>query len=100
MSTEEETIFGKKILVGLTYLNHDGEVREQIQLYGLINGISENSLSFERSDGEGDFSIPFDGELETSDEENIYTLRTTGEKVTGVNFIASFTIHPPEDENS
>jgi hypothetical protein len=96
----KEAIFGKKILVGLTYLNGNGEVREQVQLHGLINGTSENTLTFERSDGEGNFSIPFDGELETSDEEAIYTLRTTGEEVTGVNFIASFTIHPPEHENS
>ncbi len=100
MKTEEETIYGKKILVGLTYLNSNGEVREQVQLYGLVNGISENTLSFERSDGEGDFSIPFEGELEESDTEAIYTLKTTGEEIKGVNFIASFTIHPPKDENS
>ena len=97
---KEETILGKRILVGLTYLDREGKVREQLQLYGPVNAVSETTLRFERSDGEGEFSIPFDGELEVSDEEDIYTLKSTGEEVTGVCYIASFTIHPPDDENS
>ena len=97
---KEETILGKRILVGLTYLDREGQVREQLQLYGPVKAVSETTLQFEHSDGEGEFSIPFDGELEVSDEEDIYTLKSTGEEVTGVSYIASFTIHPPDDENS
>ena len=51
-----ELMIGKRLLVGLTYLNSDGEVKEKIQLHGLIKSLSENSLSFERADGEGEFS--------------------------------------------
>ena len=91
---------GKRILVGLTYLDNDGEVNEQIQLHGIINKISDNSLLFERSDGEGEFSIPFDGELDKAEEESVYNLKSTGEKVTGVNYLASFTIHTAEQKSS
>ena len=93
---QDETIFGKRILVGLTYLDDNEEVREKIQLHGVITGLAEHTLSFERADGEGSFSIPFDGELESSDEESTYTLSSTGEEVTGVHFISSFTVSPPE----
>ena len=85
---------GKKILVGLTYLNANGEVREQLQLHGPISSVGEHTLAFEKADGSGPFSIPFDGQLDSADPESVYTLRSTGEAVTGVEFVASFTIHP------
>ena len=86
---------GKRILVGLTYLNANGDLREQVQWHGLISSIDEQTLTFEKADGSGAFSIPFDGQLAAADPEAIYTLRSTGEAVSGVNFIASFTIHSP-----
>lgn len=86
---------GKKILVGLTYLNANGEVREQLQLHGSISSVGDHTVAFVKADGSGQFSIPFDGQLDTADPEAVYTLRSATESVTGVNFVASFTIHPP-----
>ena len=86
---------GKRILVGLTYLNANGDVQEQVQLHGLISCVGEHTLTFEKADGSGQFAIPFDGQLTAADPEAIYTQRCTGETVSGVNFIASFTIHSP-----
>lgn len=88
------TFIGQRILVGLTYLDSDGSVREQKQLHGSICSVGDHSITFEQSDGAGRFSIPFDGELEPADPEAIYKLRSTGESVSGVRFVASFTIHP------
>ena len=93
-------MIGKRLLVGLTYLDRNGEVKEQIQLHGLIKSVSDDTVSFERADGEGDFSIPFDGELDLADEESVYNLRSTGEAVSGVSYIASFTIHQSEESGS
>jgi hypothetical protein len=95
----DETVVGKRILVGLTYLDQVGEVSKQIQLHGLILRLGEHSLYFERADGQGEFAIPFDGELDAGDPEATYTLRSTGEEVTGVHFIASWTVHPPADRD-
>ena len=89
----DQVLLGQKILVGLTYLRANGEVREQKQLHGLICGVEAHTLSFEQANGAGIFSIPFHGELESADPEAVYTLRSTSEAITGVNFIASFTIH-------
>ncbi|HEY4081864.1 MAG TPA: hypothetical protein VGM81_14325 [Burkholderiaceae bacterium] len=93
-----ESFLGKKILVGLTYLGANGEVREQRQLHGVISDVGEHALNFEQANGSGAFSIPFDGQLDAADSEAVYTLRSTGEAVTGVDFVASFTIHPPVSE--
>jgi len=95
-----ESLLGQMILVGLTYLAADGTVKEQKQLHGIICDVGDHTVSFEQSNGAGCFSIPFDGELEPADPEAVYRLRSTGEAVSGVNFVASFTIHPhPRGEN-
>lgn len=91
-------IVGKKILVGLTYLDKEGEVNEQKQLHGKIKEVSDTTLVFSQPNNLGDFSIPYDGELESTDEENIFTLRSHGEEVTGINYLATFTIHKSPDE--
>lgn len=93
MISNHDTIFGKRILVGLTYIDHAGEVSRQIQLHGLISSVTESSLYFEKSDGSGEFSIPFDGTLETAEPGATYTLRVSGEEVSDVDFLASWTIH-------
>lgn len=88
---------GKRILVGLTYLDAAGQVREQVQMHGLIDGVGDHTLVFEKSDGSGSFTIPFGGELDAADPAAVYTLRSTGEAVTAVDFLASFTIHTPPE---
>jgi len=98
MSDESETILGKRILVGLTYLDRKGNIDRQIQLHGPITRLTGSTLYFERSDGGGEFSIPFDGELDTTDSEAIYTLKSSGEVVENVHFLSTWTIHPPKDE--
>lgn len=90
-------MIGKKILVGLTYVNTSDEVTSQLQLHGNILSTSEHTLVFQRSDNNSEFSIPFDGKLDEADPESIYTLKTTGEEVTGVNYISTFTIHQSEE---
>lgn len=95
-----EILIGKQILVGLIYLRPDGEVREQLQLHGVIRSVSGHIIEFLRSDGAGSFTIPFDGELKSAEPGAIYTLRSTGERVSNVDYLASFTIHPPRNSSS
>lgn len=83
----------QRILVGLTYLTAEGHVREQVQLHGLIAAVGDHTLTFDKADGSGPFTIPFNGQLDAADPEAVYTLRSTGEAVTAVDFLASFTIH-------
>jgi len=96
----QESLVGKKILIGLTYMKLDGEVREQLQLYGTILNVEGHILAFERADGQGIFTIPFDGDLEPAQRGAIYKLRSSGEAISDADFLASFTIHPPKTSES
>ncbi len=95
---KNEKLIGKHILVGLTYLNSKGGIKKRIQFHGTITVLSKNTLHFERADGQGEFSIPFNGKLDAGDRDSVYKLKSTGEKVTGVDFISSWTINPPRKE--
>jgi len=98
MNDLKEKYVGKHLLVGLTYLNKDESLKERIQLHGTINKISENTIVFKRTDNGEDFSIPFDEEnLQEGQPEAVYELKTTGEAVESVDFISSWTIHPPKE---
>ena len=99
MTEESETVFGKRILVGLTYLDRNGNIDRQTQLYGSITSLSENTLKFRRADNGEEFSIPFNGELDEADPEATYTLKSTGEVVRHIYFTQSWTINPPDDDH-
>ena len=99
MNELERRYVGKHLLVGLTYLDGDGVVKERIQLHGIIRNVSENTIVFERADTGDEFSIPFDEEnLETGQSEAVYVLKSTGEAVENVDFISDWTIHPPMED--
>ncbi len=79
-------------------MNPDGSVREIKQLHGRIKSANRNTVTFQRADGEGEFCIPFDPEIEPSDPEAVYKLKSTGEAVEGVDYINTWTIYPPGTE--
>ena len=92
--TSKETIIGMKILVGLTYMNDNETVESETAIHGIITKVNESTITFEKSDGTGSFSIPFEDDLESSDPDAIYTL-ASGEEVTGVHLTSRWTIWPP-----
>jgi len=95
-----DSVFGKRILVGLTYMDAEGRVTSRAELHGLITRIENECLFFDRSDGEGEFSVPFTGQLKLAEPSATYTLKTTGEKVTGVDFLDTWEIQAPAEEDS
>lgn len=98
MNELERKYLGKHLLVGLTYLDADQRIREQVKLHGNIVEISENTIVFKRNDNNENFSIPFDEDnIEEVDPALIYTLRSTGEAVKSVNYLSSWTIHSPQE---
>jgi len=94
---DKDKFIGKHILVGLNYIDAGNKVKERIQLHGRIINVSSNSLVFERADGRGKFSIPFDAENMTKGElDATYKLKSTGEIIENVDFISTWTISPPK----
>jgi hypothetical protein len=91
MGANRDLLVGRRVLVGLTYLDGNGALLESKEVYGTIVAVGDHTVKFEQSNGKP-FSIPFDGELEAADPEAVYTLKGTGESISAVDFVATYTI--------
>jgi hypothetical protein len=87
---------GKHVLVGLTYLDAEGEVEEQEQFHGVIveGGGPDEGVTLKRADTGEVVTLP--PGLEPA-EPGEYTLRSSGETVVDPDFVATWTISPPEE---
>jgi hypothetical protein len=90
------SLVGKRVLVGLTYLDKDGEVADQVQFHGVVvaEGGPDEPIELQRADTGELFTLP--PQLEPA-EPGEYRLRSTGETVVDPDFLATWTITPPED---
>lgn len=89
---------GKHVLVGLTYVDHDDQVTEQLQLHGTITRITDEGIFFDQANEEGEFSLPPDVESLQPAKPGEYRLRTTGEVVVDPDYVCSWTIKAPPPE--
>lgn len=90
-----QALLGKSVLIGLTYLDHDGWILEQRQLHGTI-------VSFHRTRGFGirlagkrsgeTYTLPPDTRAFEEANPGEYRLRSTGEIVVDPDFISTWTI--------
>jgi hypothetical protein len=85
-------LIGKHLLVGLTHVNADGIVREQLQLHGRITAIDESKITMRLHGSDEDFTLPPYPEGFEPAEPGEYTLRSTGEVVVNPDLLGSFTI--------
>jgi hypothetical protein len=85
---------GKRILVGVTYLDADGNVTEQTQHVGEVIAVDESCITVRWADGEETTLPP-----EVQDAApGVYRLRSSGEEVVNPDLLARWTIHPPEED--
>ena len=90
------TLIGKHALVGLTYCNADGTVREQVQIHGRITAVDETdgvTLRLHGSDQE--VTLPPDLEVFEQAEPGEYRLRSTDEYVANPDLLAKWQITAP-----
>jgi hypothetical protein len=93
--TIAESVVGKVVLVGLTYLEADGKLIEQQQFFGTI--VSADSrrgilLSLEGQRAGEQYNLPPDTRGIEIASKGEYRLRGTGEAVTDPDFTAMFSI--------
>jgi len=93
-------LIGKKVLIGLTFVNKTGDVLEQRQLHGRIaSAVEGNAISVDLEGhraGES-YSLPPDLRSMFPAKPGEYTLRATGEVVVNPDFLANFTITRTSD---
>jgi hypothetical protein len=79
-----DAMLGRRIVVGLTYCAEDGSVDKKVQFAGVVCEV-DPLVVIDVDDGFV-FTLPSDTDAyDIADEE-------------GVDFIATWTIHPPDDE--
>lgn len=90
---------GKHILVGLTYKNGDGSIREKIQFDGHVVRITEtDGILIYRRDTRTEFALPPDLSSIRPAAPGEYRLRSTGEVVKDPDLLTSWTIEASKDE--
>jgi hypothetical protein len=88
-------LIGKKVLIGLTFVNKAGDVLERRQLHGRITSAVEGKEITADLDGHKageSYSLPPDLRSMSPGKPGEYTLRATGEVVVNPDFLANFTI--------
>jgi hypothetical protein len=84
---------GKILLVGITLLDENEELIEQIQVYGPIIRIDEKGVIIKRNGCGSEFGIPSDFNNINEAKPGEYKLRSTGELVVNPDYISSWTVN-------
>jgi hypothetical protein len=92
--SEWEEIIGKRVLVGLTYLDNEGAVIEQRQRHGVVVRADDEGVHVRAAESDEEFTLPPDLESFEEAEEGEYRLRQTGEVVINPDLLAVWTITP------
>jgi hypothetical protein len=93
-----QALLAKYVLVGLTYLDHNEQVLEQVQLHGHIVGIDDDVITVKLFSSGEEVTLPPDLSVFKEASPGDYTLRSTGEVVSDPDFVAQWTIHRPPPE--
>jgi hypothetical protein len=86
-----EELLGKRVLVGVTCVDTDGEEIARFQTHGLLTEVREDAILLARDDGSV-FGLPPAPELLDRAEPGVYTLRETGEAIEDPDLLASLTV--------
>jgi hypothetical protein len=96
VSADGPDYLGKRLLVGITYENEEGEMLRQEQFHGLIVEAGEGGIVIERDDTGEQRSLPPQLMPARPGE---YRLRSTGEVVINPDYLAQWVIKEPAPDN-
>lgn len=95
-----QSLLGKKILVGITYFDSDGDVESQQQLHGIVESVSETDGILISLDGvhEGKkWNMPPNTSSIVQADPGIYKLSVTNEEVEDPDFTCTWEVHSDKD---
>ena len=90
-----EDLLGKRILVGITYLDSNGEVESQQQLHGTVNKVSETEgilISLEGVHEGKEWNMPPNTSSIVKAQPGIYKLNVTNEEVTNPDYLCTWQV--------
>lgn len=91
-----DTLIGSYVIVGIDVYTQDREHADRYQLHGIIEQADrQHGMRIRLPNGEHYVLPPWPSAFKAADPEATYTLRSTGEEITGVEFTASWDIERP-----
>lgn len=92
-------LVGKRVLIGLTYHDHDDKFLEQRQVYGIVVSVDARKGFVIEPQGETSgetFRLPPDMRSLQEAEPGEYRLRSTGEVVVDPDYLCTWIINKPK----
>ena len=90
-SADPQKYIGRTIIIGITYLRHDGTLREQVQVHGVVSAIYEHGIKILLSDGSS-FNLPPDLKAIKLAPRSQYRFRSTDETVVDPDLMTTWTV--------
>ena len=94
--TESHDYISKTIIIGITRLDCNDQLIEQIQMHGVITKVTPSGIEIELSTGEL-YSLPPDLDSIHGAPPGTYKFRSTGEEVVNPDFMTTWTVRAPEE---
>lgn len=95
----QEYLQDKTILIGLTFIDNEGELIEQYQTHGIVSELTDDGLIKVRRKDNTIFQIPYDKDIIKKAEQGEYKLRATKEVVINPDFITTWEISIHDNDN-
>jgi hypothetical protein len=90
-------LIGKTIIIGITRLDANDELIEQIQINGVFSQATSKGIMIRLSTGD-DYKLPPDYGSIKKALSGEYRFRTTGETVMDPDYMTTWTIHEPKEQ--
>ena len=86
-------MIGQRVLVGITYLNAQGEVVDQDQFAGIVQAV-EPLVAIDRGTDQA-FTLPPEPDAFERGQPGEYKLRSTGETIVDPDYVSTWTVRAP-----
>lgn len=98
-------ILSKYLLVGISYIDADGNLESQMQLHGIVERCSEEEgivVFLKGAYGGEKLQLPADTSSFTEADKGVYKLSTTNEEVENPDYVCAFEVHKgkPDSQES
>lgn len=98
MKITYKNLLGKVMLVGITYSDSDGNIKERKQFWGTVKSADKSKILIEQKNGEI-LSLPPDLEAVEPAPEGEYRLHSTGEVVVNPDFLSTWILEQNDENN-
>lgn len=88
----QEFLQGKVFLIGLTFIDKEGELIEQYQTHGIVSELTDDGLIRIKRKDNSIFQMPYDKDTINKADKGEYRLRATKEVVIDPDFLMTWEI--------